>query len=279
MPEVQERARRADIFVGVRQDRQEELTRFKDLFSRGAAEYALHRPRYPRRLFAELGARAPRTEVAWDCATGNGQAAIGLAELFDRVVATDASAAQIASAIPHPHISYRVARADASGLDSSSVDAVTVAQAIHWFDRDAFFREAMRVLVDGGVIAVWCYGLLHIDDHVDPLIQRFYTETVGPYWSAERRLVDEGYRSIEFPFAEFVLPPLAIEQQMTLDQLGGYIRTWSATQAYADERGVDPVESLLRELLPRWGAPTAAREVRFPLSVRAGRHERRTARS
>jgi ubiquinone/menaquinone biosynthesis C-methylase UbiE len=274
---VQERPRRADLFVGVRQDRQEELTQFKDLFSRGAAEYALHRPRYPARLFAELAARAPRTEVAWDCATGNGQAAIGLADQFRHVIATDASAAQIASAVAHPRVAYRVAGADASGLDASSVDVVTVAQAIHWLDRDAFFREAQRVLVPHGVIAVWCYGVLEIDDRVDRLIHRFYSETVGPYWSPERRLVDDGYRSIEFPFDEFVIPPLAIEQQMTLAQLGAYVRTWSATRAYAEAQGgADPVEPLLREILPMWGASSAARAVRFPLSVRAGRYEGRT---
>ena len=273
---MQERSRRADVFVGVREDGQEELTQFKDLFSRGAAEYALHRPRYPPRLFAELAARAPGTEVAWDCATGNGQAAIGLADHFRLVVATDASAAQIASAVAHPRVTYRVAHADASGLDSSSVDIVTAAQAIHWFDRDAFFREAERVVVPHGVIAVWCYGLLEIDDPIDRLVRRFYTTTVGPYWPPERRLVDDGYRSIEFPFDEFELPPLAIEQQLTLAQLGGYLRTWSATRAYVEDRGEDPVEPLLHEILPVWGVPNEARTVLFPLSVRAGRYEGRT---
>jgi SAM-dependent methyltransferase len=279
VPEVQERARRADIFVGVRENRKKELTQFKDLFSRGAAEYALHRPRYPARLFGELAARSPRTEVAWDCATGNGQAAIGLADHFSQVIATDASAAQIASAVGHPRVTYHVARAEASALDSSSVDTVTVAQAIHWLERDAFFREAQRVLVAGGVIAVWCYGLLEIDDRINPVVRRFYEVTVGPYWSPERRLVDDGYRSIEFPFDEFAVPPLAIEQQMSLDDLGGYLRTWSATRAYIEERGEDPVDCLLREIRVLWGASTDARTVTFPLSVRAGRYERRSASS
>jgi SAM-dependent methyltransferase len=267
---VQERARRADVLVGVREDGEEELTAFRDLFSRAAAEYAAHRPRYPARLFAELAARVPRTALAWDCATGNGQAALGLAEHFTRVVATDGSAAQIASAVPHDRVSYRVALAHTSGLESSTVDLVTIAQALHWLDRDAFFREARRVLVPRGVIAVWSYGLLEIDDHVDRLVRRFYEETVGPFWPPERRLVDDGYRTIEFPFAEFALPPLAIEQQLTLDQLGGYLRTWSATRKYADARGADPVASLLAEIKSSWGEPSAARRARFPLSVRAG---------
>jgi SAM-dependent methyltransferase len=272
---VQERARRADILLGIREDGQEELTAFPDLFSRAAVEYAAHRPRYPARLFAELAARAPRTELAWDCATGNGQAAFGLADHFARVVATDGSAAQIASAVPHERVSYHVALAQASGLPSSAADLVTVAQAVHWFDRAAFFREARRVLVSGGVIAVWCYSLLEIDDRVDRLVRRFYEATVGPYWSPERRLVDDGYRTIEFPFTEFALPPLAIEQQMTLDQLGGYIRTWSATRKFAQERGYDPVAALLQEIEPSWGESSAARRTRWPLSVRAGYRDTR----
>lgn len=271
---MQERARRADVFVGVREDREEELKQFKDFFSRGAAEYAVHRPRYPSRLFAEVASRAPRTELAWDCATGNGQAAVGLADHFRTVVATDASAAQIASAIPHERVTYRVAHADASGLDASSTDAVTVAQAMHWLDRDAFYREAQRVLVHRGVIAVWCYSLLQIDDEIDQLVRRFYEQTVGPYWSPERRLVDAGYRTIEFPFDEFQLPPLAIERTITLEQLRGYLGTWSATQRYVEENGIDPVATLVAEIAPRWGDATCARHARWPLSVRAGYHDK-----
>jgi SAM-dependent methyltransferase len=272
---VQERARRADVLLGVRQDSKEELTGFRDLFSRAAAEYAAHRPRYPARLFAELVARVPRTRLAWDCATGNGQAALGLAEHFQRVIATDGSAAQIASAVPHERVTYRVALAEASSLPSETVDLVTVAQAVHWFDRDAFYREARRVLVPGGVIAVWCYSALEIDERVDALVRSFYEETVGPYWLQDRRLVDVGYRTLDFPFDEFELPSLTIEQDLTLDQLGGYLRTWSATQRYARERAEDPVAPLIAEIAASWGEPCAARRARWPLSVRAGYRDTR----
>jgi hypothetical protein len=190
-----------------------------------------------------------------------------------RIVATDGSAAQVASALHHDRVSYWVARADASGVRSSIVDLVTAAQALHWFDRDAFFREAKRVLVSGGVIAVWCYTLPEIDSAVDRAVRRFSDGTVGPYWPPERRLVDERYQTIDFPFVEFALPELAIEQRITLDQLGAFVRTWSATRRFVEDRGIDPVGALLAEILPAWGDPATARRVRWPLFVRAGRYE------
>jgi ubiquinone/menaquinone biosynthesis C-methylase UbiE len=169
-------------------------------------------------------------------------------------------------------VTYCVALAEASALEASSIDVVTVAQALHWLDVPAFFREARRVLVADGVIAAWCYGLLEIDERIDALIRRFSQETVGPFWAFERRLVDTGYRTIAFPFDELRMPPLAIEQNLTLDQLAGYVRTWSAVRKYAEERGEDPVNALLAEIAPLWGPRAAARLVRWPLSFRVGRN-------
>jgi SAM-dependent methyltransferase len=185
-------------------------------------------------------------------------------------VATDASAQQIAAATPREGVTYRVARADSSGLGASSVDLVTVAQAIHWFDREAFYGEARRVLIAGGVVAAWCYNLPAITPAVDAVVRRFYEDTVGPYWPPERRLVDEEYRTIDFPFDEFSLPPLAIELSLSLDQLAGYVRTWSATQRYVEARGHDPVTALAAEIQPLWGEPSAARATRWRLAIRAG---------
>jgi len=210
--------------------------------------------------------------MAWDCATGSGQAAIGLAEHFAQVVATDASAAQLAAALAHPHVRYRQASADASGLAPQSVQLVTVAQALHWLDRPGFYAEARRVLVPGGVVAAWCYGLLELGaGGLDEPIHAFYERTVGPYWPPERALVDAGYRTIDFPFAELPLPPVTMEAELTLTQLGGYLGTWSAVLRYRSARGHDPVAPLLDRLGPEWGGPERRRLARWPLGIRAGR--------
>jgi len=222
-------------------------------------------------LFAALVELAPGRAVAWDCGTGSGQAAIGVAEHFDRVVATDASAAQLSAALPHPRVTYRQAPADASGLPDGSVDLVTVAQALHWLDRDAVFREARRVLVPGGVLAVWCYALLEIEPPLDALITTFYRETVGLYWPPERALTETGYRTIDFPFAEVALSPMRMDAEWTLAELAGYLRTWSAVLRHDAATGRDAVGELLPVLREGWGPPDQRRAVRWPLAVRAGR--------
>jgi SAM-dependent methyltransferase len=244
---------------------------FADHFSGVSAGYAAFRPHYPDALFDLLAEVAPAHDAAWDCGTGSGQAAIGLARHFTHVVATDASDAQIAHATPHPHVTYRVAPAEASGLDDRSVDLVTAAQAVHWFDRPRFWAEARRVLRPKGVVAVWTYRLFSIAAELDAIVRRFYEDTVGPFWPPERRLTEDRFRTIEFPFAEFAVPEFTIEQQVTLDDVAGYIRTWSATRGFVQRHGRDPVDDLIVKLAPVWGDPRTARLARWPVAVRAGR--------
>jgi SAM-dependent methyltransferase len=244
---------------------------FKDHFSRLAAQYAAFRPRYPAALFDYLAEVAPSRAAAWDCACGSGQASTDLAERFDAVIATDASAKQVGAATPHPRVSYRVASAENSRLTSESVDLVTVAQALHWFDLSAFYAEARRVLRTNGVLAVWSYGL-HSLDHpeMEALLHTYYSETVGEYWPPERKILEVGYGSLPFPFAELTPPEFAMSEPWSLPQLLGYLRSWSATSRYVQQNGVDPVTPLGEQLEALWGAEEK-RIVRWPLNMRIGR--------
>ena len=244
---------------------------FKDHFSRLAAQYSAYRPSYPAALFDYLAQCCPERRCAWDCACGTGQASVALAERFEKVIATDASQQQVAAALPHTNVTYRVATAEQSGIESSSLDLVTVAQALHWFNLAAFYGEAQRVLKDSGILAVWTYGVLHVDDAAtDALVQEFYYDVVGPYWPPERRFVEEGYRGLTFPFAELSPPTFNMEEHWERAHLLGYLRTWSATARYVEEKQVDPVAALEKKVAPLWPQAAERRKVTWPLALRVG---------
>ena len=244
---------------------------FKDYFSTSAAEYATFRPKYPPELFDFVASIPEARRVAWDCATGNGQAAVPLADHFQRVIATDGSAEQIAHATPHERVSYGVALADTSGLDDASVDLVTVAQALHWFPLEQFFDEVRRVVKPGGALAVWCYTRPVLEGPLDEIVLRYYSGTCGAYWPPDRKLVNEGYRSIPLPIDELAQPSLDIESHLTLADFGGYLRTWSATKKLTAAISRDPVVDVEDELRPVWGEEGNRRLVRWPIHLRAGR--------
>lgn len=244
---------------------------FKDHFSSRAAAYARARPTYPPRLFEELAGLARRRDLAWDCGTGNGQAAAGLAAHFMAVLATDPSAAQLAETIPHPRITYQQRPEASSGLDPGSADLVSAAQAAHWFDLDSFYSEATRVLRPGGLLAVWCYGLCRIEPAIDRHLTDFYHNTVGPWWPEERRHIDAEYRTLSFPWPELAFPSLAIERLWNLDQLLDYVRTWSAVVRCAAAGGEDPVSALGALIAGAWGPTDRQRPVVWPLAMRLGR--------
>ena len=200
--------------------RAEADTSFKDHFSKQAAGYAKFRPRYPQKLFDYLGRIAPSRQLAWDCGTGNGQAAVGLASVFGRVIATDASEKQIANAQSHMIVEYGVARAENSGIESETLDLVMVAQALHWFDLDRFYAEVRRVLKNNGVFAASAYNLLRIEPGIDKIINRYYHEVVGPFWPQERKLV-ENFADLPFPFHEIEPPKIEMTTHWDLDYLIG----------------------------------------------------------
>lgn len=247
------------------------MTEFKDHFSALATDYASFRPRYPARLFADLAAVAPGLDLAWDCATGSGLGAEGLATHFAAVVATDASAAQIAAAQGPENVRFAVAPAEASGLPAGSVDLILVAQAAHWFDLPAFYAEAARVLKPGGVLALLTYTGVRINPRLDPVLTEFHQVIVGPYWPPERAHVENDYRTLPFPWSELDFPAQEMTADWTLGQLMGYLGTWSATARYRELTGRDPLPALRAHLLPLWGDPGQALTVRWPLPLRIGR--------
>jgi SAM-dependent methyltransferase len=241
-------------------------------FNEQAKLYAEFRPDYPAALFTFIAGLSPRRQLALDCATGNGQAAVGLAEHFDRVIAIDSAAGQIAHARPHPRIEYRVASAEESGVPDACVDVVTVTQALHWLDFDRFYREVRRVAAPGAAIVITVYGDAVLEDpKLNPMLQHYNKQIVGPYWPPERKIVDDGYRTIPFPFNELPTPQLTLERYWRLDELAGYLRSWSATVRFAKQNGRDPVTQLEDEIRALWGDSQRTRLVQWPFIIRAGR--------
>ena len=245
---------------------------FADHFSPLAARYATYRPGYPTGLFAAIAAASPHRGRAWDCATGSGQAAVGLAAHFERVIASDASRRQVSVAPIHDRIRYLVARAEAVPLQDASVDAVTVAQALHWLELPVFYAEARRVLRPGGLVVVWTYANHRVDDgEVDAAVDHFYHHVIGPYWAPERRWVETGYRTLRFPFQPVSIDAPPMVETWTLEQVLGYIGTWSAVARYRAVTGSDAMVILDQRLRQCWGDPAVPRRIEWPLSVRAGR--------
>jgi SAM-dependent methyltransferase len=242
---------------------------FKDLFSGHAADYARFRPAYPPELFSWLAEKSPALRLAVDVGTGSGQAAVGLAAHFERVIGLDPSAEQVAHARPHPAVAYRVAAAEDTGLEAASVDLLLAAQAFHWFRAEPFFAEARRILRPRGVLALVSYELSRVTPEVDAVGDGLY-RSLGPYWEPERRLVEEGYASVEVPFPEIPAPTLVMVSRWTMAELLGYLGTWSALRRSTDATGVNPLDEFEPALRAAWGS-VAARDVSWPLAVRAFR--------
>jgi SAM-dependent methyltransferase len=250
--------------------RHDDMPAFRDRFAFAAGDYAAYRPHYPGALFDWLRLCAPSARRVWDCGTGSGQAATALAGRFEQVVATDPSVTQLMHAERAGATHYVASTAEAAALRSGSVDLVTVAQALHWFDREAFFNEVRRVLAPGGLLAVWSYGIPTIEPAVDEVLRRFHDVELGAYWSPERRLVEQGYAGIAFPFKEEPVPTFSMRATWTLPQLGGYVSTWSAVGKYRQVTGADPIPAVMRALADRWGDPANTRVVEWPLTLRVG---------
>lgn len=242
----------------------------KDNFSAGADRYKQFRPVYPQQLFDYLCSLCSRHEKAWDCGTGNGQIAYGLASRFREVIATDISAQQLEQAPRSDNIRYLQEPAGQSSAAGQSFDLIVVAQALHWFSFDDFYAEVRRTAKPGGIFAAICYNLIQSDPETDAVIHDFYHHIIGPYWDPERRYIDEGYQSIPFPFEEIETPALYMTMHWNLQQLLGYLRTWSAVRHYQAEQQEDPV-LLVEAALHRAWEQRGVQLVSFPLTIRVGR--------
>lgn len=251
------------------------MSGFKDLFSKQSKEYATSRPTYPRALFDFLASLTQKRDLAWDCATGSGQAAAFLGEYFNQVVASDASARQIENARAGPNVRFAVFPAEKASLPDASVDLITVAQALHWFRFDDFYREVRRVSKKGGVIAAWAYGHHSISPEIDRVSQHFFKDVVGRYWPAEIRYIENRYEDIPFPFAQIASPTkFQIELEWGLRDLVGYLYTWSSVQKYIDENNSDPVERLYPLLKEAWEKEDSVadrKKVTWPIYLKVGR--------
>ena len=225
---------------------------FHDHFSGHASDYAAARPTYPAELFDYLAGLSPSRNCAWDCATGSGQAAVALATHFDAVIATDASEQQITHASPADKVHYHVAPAERSGIASNSVDLITIAQALHWFDFDRFHAEVRRVAVGNAIVAAWAYGLTRVTPAVDRIVQEFYGGDIGPYWPPERSYIDNDYREIPFPYEPCAPTTFEMQVEWTADALLAYLRTWSSVKRFQAETARDAVGEIAPEIHRAW---------------------------
>lgn len=246
-------------------------TEFKDHFSDKSQAYSAYRPGYPEELFSYLSSITEDHDRAWDCGTGSGQSAIALSQYYSEVVATDASENQINNAIRKEGVTYKIESAENTSMDSGSVDLVTVAQALHWFNIDNFAKEVNRVLKPRGVLAVWTYGLLDITPQINEVINDLYGPMLDQFWPPERKVVEQGYKNVELPLQEIQPPHIQMETTWELEQFIGYLRTWSAVKKYEAALGVNPVDMKYEQLSALWGDPEHKRMINWPLTLRVWR--------
>lgn len=243
----------------------------KDLFSAQANLYAQFRPGYPKALYDHILSFVPQKGNAWDCATGNGQAAGELANYFTAVYATDISPAQLAAATKRDNIFYSVAPAEKTPFSDNMFDLITIATAYHWLDWSLFYKEATRVGKNGCIVAAWCYySLFTGDTALQALYNHFYKGITSHYWEYERRYVDEKYETVRFDFVPLPTGSYETRVQWTKEQFKGYLGTWSAVQKYTAQQGHNPLTLIQEELYNLWPGEET-KEFRFPLALLLGR--------
>tara|TARA_R110000823_G_scaffold315636_1_gene448770 strand:+ start:4045 stop:4788 length:744 start_codon:yes stop_codon:yes gene_type:complete len=244
---------------------------FKDYFSKQAGHYQNYRPSYPDDMFTWLASLTPNHELAWDCGTGNGQAAVGLTPYYKKIYATDPSEEQVKHAVTHQQITYRVEKAEETALAAVSVDIITVSQALHWFDFDSFYTEVNRVLKPDGVLAAWTYGIPKISEKVNKVIAYFHDTVLDGYWKPGNQLVAEKYQTIPFPFEEIKTPAFSIQKELTLEDLIGLLNSWSAVQRYQNKNGQNPIDKIKADVTTAWQEGDNTKASEWEITMRVGR--------
>jgi ubiquinone/menaquinone biosynthesis C-methylase UbiE len=220
----------------------------REAFSKQAYYYAAYRPVYPEEMYRFIFGHLNRKQFAWDCGTGSGQVAGYLADHFDTVHASDINAEQLKHAVQRKNIEYANVPAEKTGYPDRMFDLITVAQAIHWFDFDAFYREVRRTAKRDALLAVIGYGMLECGSEIDSVIRQLYEDAFGSYYSGCRKYIDEEYRTIPFPFDEIPSPRFSITVHWTTDQLEGFFNSWSAIQKFKEEHDTNPAEKALKKI-------------------------------
>lgn len=240
-------------------------------FGDKATEYQQFRPHYPNALFQYLVNLTENQECAWDVGTGNGQAAVALSPYFKEIIATDLKQGQLDAAPQKENIRYIACPAEKTSLPDHSVDLITVAQALHWFDLDKFYQEVRRVIKPGGIFSAWCYTLAKISPDIDVLVNHLYSDVLGDaYWPKERHYIDDAYQTISFPFEHIQTPKFMIERSLSLSQWIGYLNTWSALQEYKDKNnGENPLDFIMNDLQKAWGDSEKTYVTKTPLYLLA----------
>lgn len=243
-----------------------------DVFSTQAKIYRRYRPSYPKKFYNEVLNLVEHAKCCWDCGTGNGQVAGQLADFFDEVEATDISENQLKEAVKKDNIVYSPQRAEISTFPSNKFDLITCAQAVHWFDFTPFYKEVIRTIRPNGILAIWGYGLLKIENDIDEIITHFYIDVIGPYWNDERKHIDSQYDTISFPFNEIRLSKkYTIEIEMNLFELKGYLNSWSSVQNYIKENNENPIDDLVVSLRKKWPEVEKRKKVVFPIFTKIAR--------
>ena len=248
------------------------IMQISTLFADKSDLYAASRSQYPRELFSFITDLVVQHNAAWDCATGNGQAAVGVAETFDLVQATDIRQQQITHSLTRNNIHYSVCCAEKTAFVDNQFDLVTVAQALHWFDFDKFWPEVNRVLKPDGVFCTFAYIWCEVSPVIDIAVEGYIKRIDAPYWASNNKLVWDSYKGVEFPFAQIGTPKFTLQNLWGFQLFMNYIHTWSATRRCIEVKGIEFFERAKLQIVREWGDPKEKRLVTSPLTVMAGRN-------